>query len=165
MKKSAKLSIETATHKGTLEITLSEQTAHDNSKTIDLKPISGTYYRLSISGSTKQKGVRGGESWGQCREAMKEDGLLASKDLSRLAALWERWHLNDLNAGTRKQRAKIRKAGFIGDYDKQLETLGDLATERGYKYGQWWLVEVIPEKVIQEIISLVERLGGVWKEE
>lgn len=164
MKHTAKLSIETATHKGHIEITISEQIGDDNTETIDLKTVSGVYYCFSMSGSTREKEFRGGQSWGQCRQQMEEDGLFASKDLQRLAKLWERWHLNYLNAGTRKQRAKIRKAGFIGQYEQQLETLGDLATDRGYKYGEWWLVEILPEKVFGEVTALVERLGGVWND-
>src|SRR5690242_10172950 len=68
--------------------------------------------RLSISGDTYRPGARDIESGGQILEDVRR--LLNDKTatlnkpravIERLLEVWDRWHLNDMRAGCKHQRA------------------------------------------------------------
>lgn len=83
-------------------------------------------------------------------------------DLRKILELWERWHCNELNPGSDRQRAAIEK--FEAEFGKNLKydevceflKLIDLYEDRGYKYGHAWLYEKVPNEVIKELASLFE---------
>lgn len=78
---------------------------------------------------------------GQCLDTIL-DYFPYSKKVSRIAEIWERWHLNALKAGCTHQKQ--------GDYSNH-EIAQQVCPHTGYKYGTSWLYEEIPEDVIEEI--------------
>lgn len=120
-----------------------------------------------------------GESAGQCLDSIKP----LNKYQTELKAIWEKWHLNDMNAGTLKQEECLK--GFKGDYDQQKEHLKKHnllidehpETKKPYKYGTSWLKRELPEgfkanllKILDQIVFLEnqrkEKLKGLdWKEQ
>jgi hypothetical protein len=153
--------------------------------TLDLEKVPLPYTQLSISmGSWERRTPRGRwqeDCWGQARSLILDslDSLdsvntkRAMTDVDRaavraLCTLWERWHLNDMKAGTRAQQEALAAAEFRpgSHYDgasKFLEARG-LNPDKGYKYGAAWLVEVIPDEVIAEIETLCLGLGAEFTE-
>lgn len=90
-------------------------------------------------------------------------------DAERIAyfmSLWDRWHLNDMKAGSPAQREWL-KANPIEDrlnhYTKACEALaaaglnpdpGYLHKGEPYRYGHAWLFEEVPEHVIAYLAAL-----------
>ena len=81
--------------------------------------------------------------------------------------VWQRWHLNDMRAGTPKQEKAIKefvasertknRYAFV-DYDEQckhLESIGLLVDKldngSDYKYGSGWLKEELPAEIVEKI--------------
>ncbi len=74
--------------------------------------------------------------------------------VNELHDIWERWHLNDMNAGTAKQMEFIRakKAeGWKYNYDQAKEALIDagIYNDDGKKYGHSWYFEALPIEIIK----------------
>lgn len=73
--------------------------------TVDLEPIT-SYRKLSLQGKHRGSG-------GQCQDTIREYTETATTTaeekttLLRLLDIWDRWHMNDCNAGTRNQRRAI----------------------------------------------------------
>lgn len=69
----------------------------------------------------------------------------------RMLAVWKRWHLNDMRAGTPEQLAI---AGEL-PYEKACEALksAGMFEHNGYRYGSKWLREELPADVVAEIES------------
>jgi hypothetical protein len=78
----------------------------------------------------------------------------------KFLVIWDRWHLNDMRAGTPKQEEFIREWEKTNRYDyKQVcEALKEagLYEDNGYKYGHGWLTEELPQDVIEFLESLPE---------
>jgi len=73
--------------------------------------------------------------------------------------VWERWHLNDLRAGTPIQETFIRIAiedGWKYEYKEACAKLKDAGIYEidGYKYGHSWLTEEVPQDVIDFLKGL-----------
>ena len=72
---------------------------------------------------------------------------------------WQRWHLNDMRAGTPKQEEAVRKWRPTADdpsYQgacKMLESI-NLLIDGGYRYGTAWLKEEVPLDVLEWLFSL-----------
>lgn len=125
-------------------------------QTIDLEPVS-SFWELSIQGTVTHHGK--GEGISAAGQIV--GGILRlypeRTDVARIAAIWERWHLNGMKAGTREQAAAL--VGLLPGVDwydmacARLESAG-LLVDRGYKYGSKWLVEPLPEAVLREICGL-----------
>lgn len=83
-------------------------------------------------------------------------------ELTLLCDLWDRCHLNDLNAGTTTQSeavdAGLAKLGAKYDYDAALAILGEagLIVDRGYKYGSAWLARKISDDDMKTIRAIME---------
>ena len=90
---------------------------------------------------------------------------------SKVAALrdvWERWHLNDMNAGGPLQMEHLRKPEierlwgeqrslFKGDYyswAKAVLKRAGLETEGGFAYGAKWHFQELPEDVLTWLQAL-----------
>lgn len=89
-----------------------------------------------------------------------------------LYSLWKRWHLNDLHAGTPIQEAAIKawkacgnKYSYVDacDFLKEIDlyevpfigkTIGKMYNGELYKYGHGWVIEDLPDDVVQTIIEL-----------
>lgn len=114
--------------------------------------------RLSICGTVYEgKWLRSDErnliSCGQCIDLARE--FIPA----RLYEIWDRWHLNDMRAGTPAQMKLIRELLADcpnADYDKQCDFLADnhLLVDNGYKYGSAWLKEDLPQEVVDYVSSL-----------
>lgn len=115
--------------------------------------------RLSISGIVYTgkklwKNERNFISCGQCQETALELKIIPQK----LFDVWERWHLNDMRAGTPQQEEIVREARKAGrlsyqDAVKLLES-HELLIDNGYRYGTAWLTEELPSEVVEYLESL-----------
>jgi hypothetical protein len=97
----------------------------------------------------------------------------------RLKEHWERWHLNDMTAGSPVQEAFLRanpiKAVYpVSDYEEACKALAEaglnpdpnhLHKGEPYRYGTAWLTEEVPPRVIEWLFSLPNadrELPGSW---
>lgn len=100
--------------------------------------------------------------WGQCLDFIHENAEKyimpdSKQDLfNRIYNVWNEYHLNDLQAGTKKQTDAISEEMMkLYDYKTVCEHLKivGLYEDRGYKYGHGWLCKEIPAEVVDEIMS------------
>lgn len=119
--------------------------------------------RFSAHGHYKVGDV---ECFGQCLDGMRNElhrlGLVCPK-LEAVMEYWPRYHLNDLNAGSPRQMEVVRerKAQKLPiDYDTMCEVLKEKGLYedeayhwkgRGYRYGEGWLSESLPQDVVEGI--------------
>ena len=85
--------------------------------------------------------------------------MLTKEQCLELQNIWERWHLNDMRAGTPKQMEALRAwrktvphESYAADC-KMLESIG-LLYDGDYKYGSKWLKEDVPITVLEWLFSL-----------
>lgn len=124
-------------------LTLRIYTETRERETIEHKKVQ-SYKKLSITGEIRTPNNRGIICLGQCYDTMLEI-YPNDERLQKIVAIWKRWHLNDLKAGCIHQKH--------GDYSNP-EISGQVCPETGYKYGTSYLLEELPEDVIQEAIEL-----------
>lgn len=85
--------------------------------------------------------------------------------VNRICEIWKRYHLNDMECGTKTQSEAIEKweaAGNKYDYTQAciyLKSIG-LYEDRGYIYGSDWLYAPIPSGVLNEIEKIIK---GTWR--
>jgi hypothetical protein len=130
--------------------------------------------KLSISGVKNPRKKGDADSCGQI--IMNEWGIETyapgwSKDLeTQFRAVWNQWHLNDMQAGTPSQTAYLRANPVHAvypdsHYTKTCEALtaAGLNPDNGYKYGSRWLFVEVPEDVITFLDSLpVTDIAPAW---
>lgn len=118
--------------------------------------------RLSISGTTWEWTNYG--TWRETGGGQNLDDLIQHfvdmPNAKRLYEIWDRWHLNDMNAGDVAQEAYLRRLKEDGwkykGYDRTsvvLEMAG-LNPHNGYTYGHAWKFEQVPEKIIEELRNM-----------
>ncbi len=117
---------------------------------IELKNTDGKY-KLSMCGEIKKY------SWGQCNGEFRKYIVTQRQNFDRIMEVWEKYHLNDMHAGTPKQEKFVRAYCKNHSYDygaicEELKKAG-LYEDNGYRYGSGWLYEPIPESVLDEIFS------------
>ena len=99
---------------------------------------------------------------GQCLDTLAEYPEIAQNPIFRkIYPIWQRYHLNNFNAGTKKQTEEVEKYlkdGKKYDYTGVCEYLKsiNLYEDNGYKYGHGWLIEQIPAETTKEIESLFQ---------
>ncbi len=158
-----------------LDVRIQVKEAVSPQRTIDWDPIV-VYRELSISAEICRRSTPGARwrdsCFGQCRGEVREhaDRLEGHQRdaLLELLHIWERWHLNGLNAGMRPQRdalqSEARGNPGVLEYSaacKYLSSLDLLEYGRSkYTYGSAWLVEPLPEDVEQTVRTLCRMLGG-----
>lgn len=75
-----------------------------------------------------------------------------------LLSIWDKYHLNNMHAGTRKQEKALQKKFGTSrvDYDKAVEYLKSIGLyeDNGYRYGSGWLTQEVPEKVLEWLKNL-----------
>ena len=147
---------------------------------ITIKYIDGRLSITGVEGPKKNGDCRG--SCGQCVDAAREID-------QEFANMWDRWHLNDMRPGCEHQRAEqwdkrpIDPTKPLNSYGKHfdrqlLDSWNMLAwvdpTEHpdglltkpcptcGYKYGTGWLLEKVPEKVLEYFASFPDRDDHPW---
>jgi hypothetical protein len=147
----------TAGPSGSIKITFSRKSTK-NFRSIDLKKSRSEVVRLSITADIED---------GPCGQCISDVRKIWSDDprVSELCDLWERWHLNDLRAGTRAQMDAVSKMGkcpssteWFSWVCKNLESQG-LLVDRGYSFGQEWLFERIPATVVKRIKTLAKEIS------
>jgi len=107
------------------------------------------------------------EMGGQCIDSIFEEfeNEIKNKDLYiKLMNLWQRNHLNDMNAGTKEQEVAIKdwkSRGNKYDYTKACEYLKSINLyevpqgEVMYKYGSSWIYREISKEDVNEIKNLL----------
>lgn len=134
-------------HKVVLEVTLTRH--REKRETVDHKMVD-EYLTLSISGSSKEYG-------GQILERLTPENIprLARKmtweKLNRIKEIWKRWHLNDMRPNCIHQEVVSTNVPF--DEWNRLTALETEKCPMKYRYGSKWLVEPLPENVINEVLS------------
>lgn len=75
--------------------------------------------------------------------------------VTKFREVWDRWHLNDMRAGTPAQEALLESHAIKG-YDNQCAFLKEhgLYVDNGHRYGMAWFKEELPEGVIEFLASL-----------
>ena len=119
--------------------------------------------RLSISGTVwnrlKTDCISAGQNLDTIRELV---GLRWQPLMKRVHYIWQRYHLNDMKAGTPRQEAYLTgykdasgESYDLYDYIIQKDLLDEagLNPDNGYHYGSDWLYSPIPDDVIAEIKS------------
>jgi hypothetical protein len=116
---------------------------------------------LSITGEVGPKSD--GDAWGGCGQNIEDlyrlDGLHDAwhpNQVRRLGEIWDRWHLNGMQAGTPAQMAWLRHnrdlfPGWpIGHYDWAQAALhrAGLEPDDGHRYGSAWKYEEVPADVL-----------------
>lgn len=171
----SKIKFEAALVKIELDVRIQLKDAVSPYRTIDWESIK-RYQELSICATiwrrSSPKSIWRESMFGQCLNPVREHaGQLPEGErvaLEELVSIWERWHLNGLNAGLRPQRdalrSKARTDPGVFEYSaacKYLETLGLLTTVfTQYTYGDAWLVELLPDDVEQSVRRICRTLGA-----
>lgn len=128
--------------------------------------------RLSIYGVIGPKS--NGDSFGAFGQIQEELGRVVpakgwnEEMVKKFQTIWNRWHLNDLRAGTPKQMRFLEglesHSGPV-DYESAVEAMkeagiyedGDFIREgKPYRYGSAWLTEEVPAEVLDWLQNLPE---------
>ena len=131
-------------------------------RTIDNEEVS-SYRTLSISGNI------GNEQAGQINDTLRQglndpDFDFKNKEaVKEILDIWDKHHLNDLKAGTRKQETalknwKERPSGSSYSEDVEYLKSKKIYNDNGYKYGSAWLVGDIPKDIIGKLDQAIKRL-------
>ncbi len=108
---------------------------------------------------------------GQCIDSIWEEfsGQIEMPSLYKeIMRLWKKWHLNDMKAGCKHQRAAKWEDKLIDSAKPKTQDnmrvwqgvedgglLGKACDKCGYKYGTQWLYESIDHKDLTKIYKLV----------
>jgi len=84
---------------------------------------------------------------------------IKTKECKRIREIWKEYHLNDMNAGTKKQTDAVNEwisRGNKYEYSAVCEYLKsiNLYEDGFYSYGTKWLFRTIPANIIEEIKEL-----------
>jgi hypothetical protein len=136
--------------------------------TVDLRPIPEDAVEVSIVGNVWNHMGTDIISCGQNTEIIR-DLFSGDKRVQRICSLWDRYHLNGMKCGTRRQNkyldahraeyeslASEKGRNYYGAACELLSS-ANLLVNRGYRYGSAWLYEPIPVRKLAEI----KRLFGV----
>ena len=125
--------------------------------------------QLSISGV--EGPYSGGDCYGACGQinmSLNPNELTPAKGWSleliqRFLNVWDKWHLNDMKAGSPNQRKYLEENTIKKDYDNArmaLEKAGlspdkdFIHNGKPYLYGSAWLFETVPTEIITWLESL-----------
>lgn len=129
--------------------------------------------KLSISGVEGPK--RNGDCHGACGQVVMHPWEITeyaprwdAESVAKFREVWERWHLNDMVAGSPAQMEflRVNPVAFKypeNYYDKACESLTAAGLQpdasyvrdgKPYSYGSAWLREELPEDVIAFLASL-----------
>jgi hypothetical protein len=122
----------------TCEIRLIEPSGQRNYETLEV--IDVPYYEVIIVGSNESSG-------GQ----MYMSSVNVSNNLKEIFMIWPHYHLNTMITGTKKQMEYL---GSDWEYTEACERLNNLYEDRGYRFGNDWLVNVLTNDQINYIKGL-----------
>ena len=101
--------------------------------------------RLSLTGETVPRGTQRRHERGAAGQIIMDPDALPKTPLGRrVAAVWERWHLNDMHAECVHQRARG---------ETWANAPGAVCPQCGHRLGSAWLREDLPPEVIEEVRS------------
>lgn len=140
------------------------------------------YTELSICGTAWNSAhtdcIWGGQCLDMIAHVSQQMTERNRKTFRTLYGLWKNWHLNSMHAGTPEQEAAVKEweaAGNRYDYDKACamlneiglyeipftgKTVGRKYKNELYQYGHGWVVNDLPESVIEEIEALCAEQEG-----
>lgn len=116
-------------------------------------------------------------SCGQCDDVLIDPNFVPCEGINAtlLHMLWNRWHLNDMNAGSPLQMDYLRRFPVAAEwpenhYDKVITALTEAGLQpdpiSGYSWGSGWLFETVPQYVIDWLFSLpdsTDSLPSAWR--
>lgn len=125
-------------------------------ETIDHKTIKG-YKTLSMSGDIWLRNRKDITIGGQIHDTLSNKNIyrelfISEEDLKTIIYIWKRWHLNNLKPNCIHQEAFNCNENFTERAKQETDKC-----PQGYKYGSKWLVEPLPEEVIEQIISIFNK--------
>ena len=93
-------------------------------------------------------------SWGQIYDSF----TTTTKCVKELCDFWRKYHLNDLNAGTKSQSELIESRNKKYDYVEVCKFLEEqnMLVDRGYRYGTAWLSREFPKDELLSIIAEIK---------
>lgn len=112
-----------------------------------------SYQTLSIRGEVVEYRKQNASNLGQIRDRLSEITQPAKgftlKDIAKINQIWEKWHLNNLQSHCAHQDMAIK-------WDKV-----DPCPLNGYKAGSAWLLNELPQEIINEIQSFFYELAVI----
>ena len=98
-------------------------------------------------------------SGGQCLDTIQET-FNTNKKIKEIVKLWEKWHLNDMHAGTPKQERFLKDNGiknWASNFTNVCNILkeNNLYNDNGYNFGSGWLYEEIDKQDLQQIKKIM----------
>lgn len=129
----------------------------------------GTRYDFSMTGDIRSK-TGAWEGSGQVgdyfygAEPYKKGSKTVDVDPTRVAELWDKNHLNGMNAGTPFQDAWIaRREEELGRKMTTAERLDETPNDpqTNYKYGRAWLYRDVPADDIAEVLDVVRSAKSI----
>ncbi len=135
------------------------------------------YYELSICGNVWNGNHRHILAGGQCLDTIAQyrAELNDPAFFNELYALWKKYHLNGMHAGTPEQETAVEEwkaAGNQYDYTAACEMLkarglyqvnytglsvGRRYENEPYRYGQAWLIQELPDEVLSRVRYLLNK--------
>jgi len=104
--------------------------------------------RIKIEDGELSMVGKGGHGCGQCQDSIVPKNI----DQERIVRIWNKWHLNNMHAGTEKQENAKNAMGLsgYGETVKYLKSIGlyvDHTQVPGYVYGTAWLRKELPDNI------------------
>lgn len=115
----------------------------------------GPYRIVSLTGDIYTKHASHPHSLGQIDEDLNPQDFEDHATMRRILSIWTEWHLNDMQAATKRQQKAFEKSR-AKDYESRVAFLKKkkMYDDRGYKYGTDWLLKKVPAKVVNEIMEI-----------
>lgn len=117
----------------------------------------GEYVEFTASGGIYRNG--GEPSFGQNLDNLRLIDRVESPwtraDIRSLRMIWERWHLNGMRAGCAHLTMQYEPDPTYGYRRLKLDGEGTVCPVNGYRMGRAWLVEPLPDIVIDEVKRLL----------
>jgi len=143
----------------TIEIRAERLQRRETYETIEHETVSeplGFALTSAVWDPSRTDWIAGGATVEPLREVVERGTVsprLTSDGLARLADIGERWHLNDVKAGCAHQTVVYED----GEYGRRPSlTLTEPCPMTGYRYGSSWLIEPLPDGLLDEVSDILE---------
>jgi hypothetical protein len=83
-------------------------------------------------------------------------------DVRSLHRIWQSWHLNGMHAECNHLTMQWEKDPTYGYKRLKLDGEGTVCPVSGYRMGRAWLVEPLPEIIIDEVQRLLALVRSTW---
>ena len=88
------------------------------------------------------------------------------ESIRELFDIWDRWHLNDMQAGTPEQMAYLNTLEFPGypvshyvwAQDELTKAGLEPCPKTGHRYGSAWFSESVPQGVLERLQAIMENI-------